>query len=303
MNGNLLLYWMSRLGAGSWQRFVEALKELDAESDINGLRRGLPARLSDLGHVDFLRKSNKWKVRRPVIAGLAGSPNAAVLCGARSETLTQSFEKAARLTGCNIDVDSEEDLPRRILVRGNDDKLALLERATGVRFVSDYARQLLSTAVPVLHKLALAQPESGTLNWEVRIFDFSIPAWVPFTDRLSMASTLPRTAALELKSEYETKYCVVEKDGTLRKLPRREAVYAAASLQGHLLLEYNNRDQILSTPAAAPMPEGYTRIACLCSGRSGRWEAGRFLYERVPPAIAMTLTVLAGQQHPGFQKK
>src|SRR2546422_4749252 len=59
MNGDILLYWMSHLGEGSWTRFAEALRELDPDADHERLHRKLPVSLSDSGHVDLDRKSTR----------------------------------------------------------------------------------------------------------------------------------------------------------------------------------------------------------------------------------------------------
>ena len=92
-------------------RFVGALKELDPDADQESLRRRLPVRLSDFAHVDFSRSSNKWRVRKPVLAGLIGSPREAILCGARSESLVEALQKAAQANKSEFAIREELSAP------------------------------------------------------------------------------------------------------------------------------------------------------------------------------------------------
>jgi hypothetical protein len=300
MNGDLLLYWMSRLGTGSWQRFANTIQELAPDEDQDVLRRRLPGHLSDLGHVDFSRATRKWKARPPVLAGLAGQPQTALLCGARSEPLIASLQQAARGQLCDVVVQPEPDFPSRITVATDVDRLNGLQKETGIPFFADYSLRLLANVPPISKRLTVVQPERGVLNWEVKIFDFQTLRWQLFTQRLARSDALPKLAALELTSQYETKYCVTDRYSIPRKLPKREAIYAAAAFQHHALIHYHAADRFLSTPIAAPMPEVYTRIACLSSGNPARLQDGRLVYDNVPPIVAATLAVLAGQPHPRF---
>jgi hypothetical protein len=300
MNADLLLYWMSRLGSGSREKFTDALQELAPNDDQDPLQWYLPGRLSDLAHADFLRSSKKWKVRPPILAGLAGQPNTALLCGARSSRLVSSLQKAADEIGLAPVVEPQQDCPSRVLVTGNPEQLARLESTTGIPYMSDYSLRLLGNVPPISQKLQSAQPEKGIINWQVNMFDLATLRWVPFTEKLSGQAALPKQAAVELKSKFEKKYCVTDREGVPRKLPKHEAVYAAASLSSRPLIQYNTGEQLLSAPLTARMPEVYTRIACLCSGELPHPDAGRLNYPKVPPLIAATLMVLAGQPHPGF---
>jgi hypothetical protein len=300
MNAELLLHWMSRLGTGSWHRFLEALDELAPDEDQESLRRRIPAWLSELAYVDFSRTTNKWKVRSPVLAGLVGHDDTALLCGARSESLVSRLECVARDFGMELVIESVPNLPSRILLKGGNDCLARVENATGVRFAAKYALQLLANVPPIASKLEAAKPEKGIVNWQVNTFDFSVYRWVPFAEKLDRPDHLPKLAAVELTSKYETKYCVTDGKSIPRRLPKREAIYAAASLQNHRLIQYNPTDQVLSTPAATQMPEVYSRIASLCAGTTARFHEGHVVYHKVPSVVAATLAVLAGQPHPGF---
>ncbi len=300
MNGNLLLYWMSRLGDGSWRRFAETLEELGPDGDQDRLKRKLVVSLSDLAHADFSRRTRKWKVRGPVLAGLIGVRGRAILCGARSERLVQSVRQAAHKVACEYHEQPEQDAPSGIFVNGDEQMLFSVEHSTGVHFLADYSLHLLASAAPVMKKYEIAQLERGILNWAVSVFDFETLKWTLLTERLSMGDQLPSNSALEFKSDYERKYCVTGLQTGPRKLPRREAVYVAASLKHRPLVNYDPQRCVLSTPLTAPLPEAYTRMACLCSGSPARVEAGKLVYQKVPPSIALPIITLAGQRHPGF---
>ena len=300
MNANLLLYWMSHLGEGSWPRFTDGIKEIAGDEDQERLRKILRINLSDSGHVDFSRDTRRWKVRRPVLAGLAAKQDIAMLCGGRTPALIQSLRDAANKAGCAILEDAIPECPSRILVRGSRRSLLEVESLTGVQFIPDFSFHALASAAPVPKTYQEAKQEKGTLNWRVSVFDFDTLRWISFSERLSAHEAIPSHAALELKSDYEAKYCVTDEQGTPRRLPRREAVYAAASLRRRTLIRYAGQQRLLSTPLQAPLPEPYTRSCCLSSGENAKIDAGRLVYNGIPPALAATVITLAGQQHPAF---
>ena len=78
---------------------------------------------------------------------------------------------------------------------------------------------------------------------------------------------------------------------------RRDAMDAAAYAQGVGLAEYELATRTLSVPLTAPLPEAYTRVACLCSGRRGDVAHGRYLIPGVPPEIGAVLLIALGQPH------
>lgn len=300
MNADLILYWMSHLGEGSWSRLVEAIKELAGDEDQDRVRRKLRVSLSDSGHVDFLPDSRRWRVRRPVLAGLMAKEDTTMLCGGRTPALIESLRQAAKKTGCAIFEETIPDRPSHILIRGTRQALLEVESLTGIQFIPDYSFHALASAVPVSKTYQEAVQEKGTLNWCVSVFEFDSLRWVRFSERLSSQDTLPCLAPLEFKSDYETKYCVTDKQGIPRRLSRREAVYAAASLRRRPLIQYASQQRLLSTPLQAPLPEPYTRAFCLSSGESAKIDSVRLVYNGIPPALAATVMTLAGQQHPAF---
>src|SRR5437588_448192 len=93
MTWDLLLYWMTQLGEGSWEAFRDAVKGLaPSDRDTDALVRRLRLQLSDLGHADFfLGGSRRWRVAAPVLAGLAMRTDAAILCGGRTPHLTNAL--------------------------------------------------------------------------------------------------------------------------------------------------------------------------------------------------------------------
>jgi hypothetical protein len=67
------------------------------------------------------------------------------------------------------------------------------------------------------------------------------------------------------------------------------------------LAEYDPVAKRLSVPHFAPLPELYSRAACLCSGRPARVVDGRITYEEVPSDLAAILIVASGQPYPVVQ--
>lgn len=298
MNSDLLLYWMSRLGSGSRDKFRDALNDLMTDEDRDSLDWVLPLMLSDLAHADFTRVTRRWQVRPPVLAGLIGQPKAAVLCGGRSTRLITSVQRAAEETGSALAIETQRDCPSRIVLNADAEQFVRIETATGIPFLSEYSMRLLANVPSIQQKLNTVAPEKGVVNWQANIFDFEKLRWSLLVEKLADPGALPKEAAIELKSKYETKYCITDSEGTLRKLPKREAIYAAASLRSRALIEYDAHEQLLCTPLAAPMPEVYTRIACLCSGELPEVGGGKFTYRKVPPLVATTLSALARQRLP-----
>src|SRR5690349_1153275 len=80
---NMLLYWMSDTGEGSWDRFRNVVTELaKSDQDLSQLRRSLRVRLSDFGHANFfVGESSRWQTLPPRLAGLMEPIDAALLVG------------------------------------------------------------------------------------------------------------------------------------------------------------------------------------------------------------------------------
>lgn len=292
MSWDVLLHWMTHVSEGSWTVFRNAVAKLaDSDADVDSLCRRLRIGLSDLAHADFfVQGSRRWRALPTVLAGLPSSSGAAVLSGGRTPKLVARLAEAARARQCRLVAEEDEDLPLRVRVEGPEDALTAVAADAGIAYVRYYAAALCREVVPIPFQLENAPAEPAPGNWSVRSFDFRSLTWV---------DGLRARSACEYRPRYgDPRFYVHTRRGKLLRIPRREAVYAAAMLQGVTLAEYDWAAARLSTPAAAPLPVAYARAACLCAGAPARFERGRLLYEKVPQETAALLIVAAGQRYP-----
>jgi hypothetical protein len=291
MNADNLLHWMSHLNEGSWRRFRDAASELTpSNGDQAETARLLRNCFSDLGCADFfVDESQRWRVRPPLLAGLC-EERQAVLCGARSPSLVEALQAAAQKRGCRFEIQILQNLPSRILVKGDQERLAATARDARLIYQPNLAAALCRRLTPVVHSVAKTG-DTAPIRWAVRSFDLQKLRWVE--------GELPATAREYTSKFGERQFYTCGHQGELQAAPKRTAVYAAASLRKVSLAGYDLPSRILTTAAAAPLPEAYARTACLCSGLPPRFKDNLWIYEGVAPAVAAALLVLAGQPHPG----
>jgi hypothetical protein len=172
---------------------------------------------------------------------------------------------------------------------GGADELAAIADDIGVSFESNLSASVAQTLLAVPDKLDHAPEEPAPLNWSVRSFDFKSCSWV---DEL-----LPNSACEFTPTYGHSKYYVHRKRGRLLKMPKRDALYAAAMLNGVRLAQYEQASRLLTVPLFAPLPELYSRAACLCSGRPATVDNKTITYKEVPPDLSAILMVAAGQPH------
>jgi len=294
MNWNSILYWLSHLGSGSWARFKKALAGLspfEEETRYEASRARI--RLSDLGCADFFVKgSQNWRVCDPRLVGLIGSPDSAMLTGARSPQLVEILGKAAERHGCTFEIQAAVDGPSRILLSGDEQQLAGATRDCGL----SYRRQAALMMSKGLSSLLRPPSEVADeyIGWRFRSFDLQSLKWIDDVK-------LPLSAReYEHPRYYSRDYLLSDHQGILWRMPKRAAIYVSAALQGVSLTGYDHQKQELIVSARAPLPEDFARIACLCSGISPRFEQGRLVYAGVTLEVAARLMVLAGQPHPGY---
>jgi hypothetical protein len=289
---NMLLYWMSDLAEGSWERFRNVVTELaDGEQDPAQLRRTLRVRLSDFGHVNFfVGGSSGWETLPPLAAGLLAPTGSALLTGARTPRLVHDLKNAAREHGIEVVEEASGDSPDLIRLVGPSDALRTCATVAGIEYSDNYARRLANTLDPV--PLLLERPREDTdcapINWASRSFDLQSGVWVD--------GTLPN-AACEFTPRYGLpRYFVSNRRRRLFEIAgRRQAVYAAAYRQGVALAAYDGSTRTLSVPVSAPLPEAYARVASLCAGRRAHVSQGRIVYSDVHPEIGAVLLTALGQ--------
>jgi hypothetical protein len=303
---NMLLYWMSDLGEGSWDRFRSVVTELANDGqDLSQLRRTLRVRLSDFGHVNFfVGDSSRWETQPPLAAGLVGVDHTALLIGARSPKLVRDIKAAAEEHSVEMVEEASADAPDLLRLIGPSDVLNACAAAAGIDYADNYARRLAAVLDPI--PLLLARPrhdsDSAPIKWVPRSFNLQSLEWVE--------GALPN-AACEFTPRYgRPRYFVSNRRGRLLELAgRRDSVYAAAFTRRIPLAAYEPATKTLSVPLSAPLPEAYARVACLCSGRRADVAQRRIVYSDVDPEIGAVLLTALGQQRAisatadGFQER
>lgn len=293
MNWDILLYWMTHLGEGSWGGFKDAVARLAGEdADPRDLVVALRFHLSDFGHVDFFTGgSRRWRVLSPILAGLAQS-DAAILCGGRTPRLHEALVAAAKRDDCLVSSENADGRPTILRIKGAPASLVSVATATGIAYSCDYAATLCAELKPVFKTFEELKEEPSPTNWSVKSFDF---------DSMTMIDGLRRNSACEFSPRHGMpRWYVHTRHRRFKPMPKREAIYIAAMLQGISLLSYDSASSRLLVRATTPPPELYSRVACLCSGRRPRVRDGQLAFEEVPPTTAAILCVAAGQSHPGL---
>lgn len=289
---NMLLYWMSDLGEGSWERFRNVVTELTGgEQDLAQLRRTLRVRLSDFGHVNFfVGGSSGWETLPPLAAGLLAPTGTSLLIGARTPQLVHDLKNAATEHGIEVVEEASDDSPDLIRLMGPSDALRECAGVAGIEYSDNHARRLANALdpVPLLLERPREDSDCAPINWAPRAFDLQSREWVD--------GTLPN-AACEFTPRYgRPRYFVSNRRRRLFEIVgRRQAVYAAAYQRGVALAAYEPTTRTLSVPVSAPLPEAYARVACLCSGQRANVSQGRIFYSDVHPEIGAVLLTALGQ--------
>ena len=296
MDCDLLFSWMSHIGEGTWATFRNAVEELaGSDADLSRVSRGLRISLSDLGFADFfIDGTQRWRVLPAVLGGLAAERNIALLIGGRSPALLESLKAGAEKRGCQIHRQTLPDCPALVRVEGGSiDELAAIADEMDISFATSLSALVVQTLQPVPEALDRAILKPAPLNWKVRSFDFQTGDWL---DGLR-----PHSACEYTPTYGHSQYFVHLKRGKLLALSKRESLYAAAMLNGIQLAEYEPVGNRLSVPLYAPLPELYSRTACLCTGSLPKISNSRIVYDQVPDDLAALLMVAAGQPHPQIQ--
>jgi hypothetical protein len=293
MKGNELLYWMSHLGEGTWESFKNAVAQL-AEPDekkeevLGDLITRTRFRLSDIGSVTFSAdKRRRWQVLDPVLASFTEKPDRGVLCGGRSPALIQLFDSVAKNEECLIEIRLRPSLPDLIVVTGTPAALNKVAYACHVRRAVDFADEAIRQFVPIAGQLSAAPSRELMIGWKRQYFDLNSKQWT--------ANPIARTAC-ECISQYGRRktFLQVSKKKII-ELPRREAIYAAASLARAPIVSYDSSSQDLRVPAKAPLPEICARLACISCENVGDMSNGTVRYGPVPRRVARLILASLGQ--------
>jgi hypothetical protein len=294
MSCDLLLYWMSHLSEGSWAGFRRAVAQLAQDSaDEADLARRRRVALSDLGYAEFfVNDSQRWRTLPSVLAGLPGG-SAAVFIGSRTPDLASSLKSTAAAAGCRVQAAKAMDAPERIVIEGRPTPLERIAQEVGISFIPQAASELVGSVEAVAIQLSSAGSEQQPFNWDVESFDLSTLAWVK--------ALLPNSACRFTPRYGPPKYLLHQRGRRFLKLPKRDAVYASAMLQGVTLIRYDTAGCELTVPIAAPLPEKLARIACLCSGLQPSLHDDDLVYSDIPFDIAAAVLIASGQPYPAME--
>jgi len=294
MSWNLLLNWMTHVGEGSWSLFRKTAGELAPEgADVQQLCRSLRITFSDLGHADFfIDGSQRWRTLPPILGGLAVQKQSSILLGGRTPKMVAALKRVTEDRDYKFEVRKFTDRPERIYLEGRGGVLASIAEECGITYVPRLAELLAQRLIPIPVKLQDAGECDAPVNWAVRSFDLESLTWV---------EGLLRHSACEFTSRYGVRRFFLHfRRGKMREMSKRDAVYASSMIQCVRFAQYSPKDNTLSTPLSAPLPEEYSRTACMCSGMPAELSGGRLVYREVPETIAAFLLVATGQPHPKF---
>src|SRR5437660_2189904 len=173
MSCDLLLYWMTHKGEGSWASFRAAVSELmPSAPDQRRMARQLRGILSDMSHVDFfVDGSQQWQVLPAMLAGLAIDDSAAILCGARTPELILSLQSTAGKLGCQFSNTASGAGPSRIALLGHPLDIQRAADEAHIIFVPRASSQLLGATDTVMSRIENAPREQQPFNWDVESFD------------------------------------------------------------------------------------------------------------------------------------
>ena len=295
MNCELLLEWMTHLGAGPWAAFRDAIDELSGTEDRieQSVYRNVRTALSDLGHADFFVGSSRhWRVRRPALAALSESTKH-IFIGGRTRALTDKLAKAGSEVGALTTVSEAAPRLSRVFVEGDPNTLRSISGELGIQYLQQAAAQVAASVPRIRQLLEAATKTAEPLNWAARSWSFDDGQWVP--ERLN------NTVREYTNRHGVRRYLLSTGQSELREVERRASIYCAAFIRGNRFARYSCSDRCLRVPRWAPLPEAYARAACLAGGLPAAVQGGELVFCDVEPTIALTLLVALGQGFPRLE--
>ncbi|MCB9759549.1 MAG: hypothetical protein H6739_06885 [Alphaproteobacteria bacterium] len=296
IDGDLLLAWMTHLGSGSWAGFRSAVAELAGEGDsASAIVKKLRIVLSELGHADFfVDGTTRWQVRAPALAGTSDG-HGATLVGGRTPDLLDHVRQAAISEGVHVDSQLSSLGLRALRFQADQGQLGKLAEKAGVPYLHELDFRLASALPAVIGLAWAAARRSEPINWEPWSWDFSSSDWV--------AGRRPNTARRYVNRHGAMRHMLHFRRGGLRKLGPFLAIYAAAAHNGRRVASYDVRSRELRVPRRSPLPEAFSRAACIAGGLPSTGDGDRLIYGNVAPEIASIILARLGQPlSPFFQE-
>ena len=280
---------MTHTGEGRWPAFRSRVSELEEFDDSKPFCRNLRIILSDLGHVDFfLNGSRSWRVRQPILAGIPNQ-NKCFLSGGRVPQLIDILQQTTQAANCKLDIEHLEYpiVLKQYVIAATPKKLHDLALEAGIHFIPDIAASLALHLSPISAKVSKAEPMQDLINWEVHSWSFKELAW-------KKDKKLKKTARMYVNRHGKRRHCLAFRN-SLRIMDRYDAIYAAAWRYQHVLANYNQSSQSLLVRCSSPLPEDFSRVACLASGKAALINDGHFVYQNIPPLLAWIILDRLGQ--------
>jgi hypothetical protein len=288
---------MTHLGLGAWTAFRDAVAELSGEESEHSERalvRNLRIAFSDFGHVDFFTDaSRRWRVLRPALVGLSHSGQH-LFVGGRTRSI---MERIAGASSSEITVTTAEPIPglTRVQITGGREAVSGLAQRLGIEYVVDGAALASARISPIRTALEAGPPVQEPINWSVRSWSFQEEKWVE--------QRLERTVREYSNRHGVRRYLVNSCKAELREIEKRTSMYCAALVRDTQIASYSASEKCLRVPLWAPLPEMYSRAACLAGGRLGAVRDGKIDFEGVDHLLASTLLVGLGQGFPRLEVK
>jgi hypothetical protein len=291
---NLLLTFLSELGAGDWATFKDACRWISERAGHEDDRAWIIAsNLAALGHLEFdFIGSLEWSISPPVLTMLPYAGGWAALCGSRTRFGIQKLGQTVESLDLWIESFPQEDGPDAILIQTNRvEQIEELADACGFRFTYLVSQQLASLLPPLQRYVSLAPSTERPIGFEIERFAAERLEWISADDDNGNGLYRYRTYQ---RPEIRLR------DGRTRKIPIELGTYEWLRTSRRSVLIYRQRAKELLVPARARLPVVHARTATLCSGSLPRFErevtltTGRrrwsptpyIAYRNVPKSIA-----------------
>jgi hypothetical protein len=289
--GNLLLRWVSELGAGR-------LRDLRAgvRRTARGLGQGAESRwvrdLAALGHLDVDWRRDRWSAAPSVLSRLPHSDGLAMIAGRRTaafeRTLTESGAGARVLRVANPGASGDVPAPDTLLLRYEDpSRLPDYARRLGCVFVP-CALPSAAAALSTIEEGPPAAPPPADNAFTVERFDLATRRYQPTDLRGSDGLYRWRGADWNRLTQ-------VRRGGSWLQVEHEVGVYLELARHATTVLRWDaepgvGRSQVgfLAVERGAPLPPLHARIATLCGGLRPRVDPAThaIVYDNVPRPIA-----------------
>jgi len=275
-----LLYWLSALGAGSWDSFKKACQSLELPEP-----RRIVRRLKLLGHLELSVDGSKWSMSPTALVKVnSQSENKKfILCGQRSHKLLQKLEQFTTVTPKN---------------NGDAPPCIHLDNLKNVSELIEYSEFYISDVGNASSKLAEILPNIDTWQQNLRNLQGIVPSlyeWQYFDGHNFVDCVSPKETGLyQYKREANNNISgTVFYDQPNNKWLQGDW-YGLRLLALHnqdISVHYDKTKESLAIPLDQRWPEIYERALVLASGLLPQLTTERWLvYERISLELSTQLT-------------